>query len=67
MDVKTNGASNNVDWIIEWATTVGYLSPLLYLSAWYSQWSEMVLYKWGIIALVFILGIVLPYVIKRKR
>ena len=67
MDVKPNGASNNIDWIIEWATTVGYLSPLLYLSAWYSQWSEMVLYKWGIIALVFILGIVLPYVIKRKR
>lgn len=65
MDVQTNGATNKIDWIIEWATTMGYMSPLLYLSAWFSRWS--ILAKWLIIAFVFILGIVLPYLIKRKR
>lgn len=65
MDIQTNGATNKIDWIIEWATTMGYMSPLLYLSSWFSQWS--ILAKWLIIALVFIMGIVLPYAIKRKR
>lgn len=65
MDVQTNGVTNQIDWIIEWATTMGYMSPLLYLSAWFSRWS--ILAKWLIIAFVFIMGIVLPYVIKRKR
>lgn len=64
MDIKTDGTSNKVDWIIEWATTIGYLSPLLYLSAWVSHRS--VLGKWGVLALVFIMGIVLPYIIKQK-
>lgn len=55
------------DIIIECATTVGYLGPLLCLATWFSFFDEAFWYKWGLIALVHILGIVVPVVFNRKK
>lgn len=55
------------DKIIECATMLGYLSPLLCVSTWISGIENAQIYKWGIIILVHILGIGMPLVVKKKQ
>lgn len=55
---------------IECATMLGYLSPVLCLISWFSGFSESAdtnIYKWLIIAVVVVCGIVLPLVVKKKN
>lgn len=54
------------DKMIECATTLGYLSPLVFLGTMISGLKELLLLKWGIIVLVHILGIGLPLLIRKK-
>ena len=54
------------DKMIECATTLGYLSPLVCLSTMFSGLNELLVLKWGIIVLVHILGIGLPLLIRKK-
>lgn len=54
------------DKMIECATTLGYLSPLVCLGTMISGLKELLLLKWGIIVLVHILGIGLPLLIRKK-
>ena len=55
------------DLIIECATTIGYMGPFLCLATWASYFDALLWYKWGLIALVHILGIVIPVVFGRKK
>lgn len=60
------GTYQKTDKVIECATVLGYLSPLLCLSTMYSGFDGLLLYKWGLIALVHILGIGMPLLIRKK-
>lgn len=55
------------DKIIECATMLGYMSPLLCISTWISGIDNTQIYKWGIIILVHILGIGIPLIVKKKN
>lgn len=54
------------DKIVECATMLGYMSPLLCVSTWVSGIENAQIYKWGIIILVHILGIGIPVLVKKK-
>lgn len=55
------------DKIIECATMLGYMSPLLCVSTWISGIENTQIYKWGIIILVHILGIGIPLLVRKKK
>lgn len=55
------------DKIVECATMLGYMSPLLCVSTWVSGIENAQIYKWGIIILVHILGIGIPVLVKKKK
>lgn len=55
------------DKVVECATMIGYMSPLLCLSTWISGIDNSQIYKWGIIILVHILGIGIPLVVRKKK
>lgn len=55
------------DKIVECATMLGYMSPLLCVSTWISGIENTQIYKWGIIILVHILGIEIPLLVKKKK
>lgn len=55
------------DKIVECATMLGYMSPLLCVSTWISGIENTQIYKWGIIILVHILGIGIPLLVKKKK
>lgn len=55
------------DILIECATAIGYMGPLLCLATWASYFNALLWYKWGLIALVHILGIAVPAIFSRKK
>lgn len=55
------------DILIECATTIGYMGPLLCLATWASYFDVFLKLKWGLIVLVHILGIVVPLIFNRKK
>lgn len=55
------------DKVVECATMIGYMSPLLCLSTWISGIDNSQIYKWGIIILVHIFGIGIPLVVRKKK
>ncbi len=59
----TNIKSNKV---IECATMIGYASPLLCFITWFSNLENTMSLKWFITILVIILGIVMPFIIKKR-
>ena len=64
---KGEYAPEKTDKIIECATMIGYLSPLLCISTWISGIENLQVFKWGIIVLVHILGVIIPIVVKKKN
>lgn len=58
--------SGKDDKIVECATMIGYMSPLLCLSTWIAEFSGLSEIKWVTIALVHILGVGVPLVIKKS-
>lgn len=57
------------DLIIECATTIGYVGPVLCLATWSSFFDEAFWFwfKWGLIALALVLGIVVPVVFNKRK
>lgn len=55
------------DILIECATTIGYMGPLLCLATWASYFDVFLKLKWGLIVLVHILGMVVPLIFNRKK
>lgn len=55
------------DILIECATAIGYMGPLLCLATWASYFEDLLWYKWGLILLVHILGIIVPTIFNRKK
>ncbi len=68
IESMTSFPESKNDKLIECATMLGYMSPILCFISWLSGFneSESVQMKWFFIALVIILGIVLPLVGKKK-
>ncbi|MBE5868165.1 MAG: hypothetical protein E7293_04285 [Lachnospiraceae bacterium] len=64
---KKNATHRKKDLIIECATTIGYMGPLLCIATWSSYFDELFWFKWGLIALVHILGIGVPVVFNRGK
>lgn len=64
---KKNATHRKKDLIIECATTIGYMGPLLCMATWSSYFDELFWFKWGLIALVHILGIGVPVVFNRGK
>ena len=64
---KGEYAPKKTDKIIECATMIGYLSPLLCIATWISEIENSQVFKWGIIVLVHILGVIMPIVLKKKN
>ena len=60
------GTSGKDDKIVECAIMIGYMSPLLCLSTWIAEFSGLATIKWVTIALVHILGVGVPLVIKKS-
>ena len=55
--------------IIECATMLGYMSPLLCVASWFSSFSfvRSTSLKWGINILALILGIIIPVTMKKEK
>lgn len=66
MQSKGEYVTGKIDKIVECATMLGYMSPLLCVSTWISGIENTHIYKWGIIILVHILGIGIPLLVKKK-
>ena len=68
MEMQSKGeyVPEKTDKIVECATMLGYMSPLLCVSTWVSGIENAQIYKWGIIILVHILGIGIPVLVKKK-
>ena len=68
IESRTYFPESESDKWIECATMLGYASPLLCIVAWLSGFfgAEAILLKWVVIALIIILGIVIPLVVKKK-
>ena len=69
MEMQSKGeyVPEKTDKIVECATMLGYMSPLLCVSTWVSGIENAQIYKWGIIILVHILGIGIPVLVKKKK
>lgn len=67
IESKGEYVPEKVDKIIECATMLGYMSPLLCVSTWISGIENTQIYKWGIIILVHILGIGIPLFVRKKK
>ena len=71
MEMQSKGeyVPEKTDKIVECATMLGYMSPLLCVSTWISgiENTQIYIYKWGIIILVHILGIGIPLLVKKKK
>ena len=55
------------DILIECATAIGYMSPALCLATWFSYFDALLWGKWGLIALVHILGIAVPIAFHKNK
>ena len=55
------------DLIIECATTIGYVGPVLCLATWSSFFDEAFWFKWGLITLALVLGIVIPVIFYKRK
>lgn len=64
---KEDSVHGKTDKLVECATMIGYLSPLLCISTWLSAFENMYGLKWGIIVFVHILGIGMPLFVKKKN
>lgn len=69
-NIKTaKSAKKILDKVVDCATLLGYLSPLLCVASYIGKIDGQYCFefKWGIIGLVILLGIVLPVLIKKKN
>lgn len=55
-----------IDKVIECATMLGYLSPVLCLCTMFSGFEGLLILKWAIVGLVHLLGIAMPLLIRKK-
>ena len=67
IESKGEYVPKKTDKVVECATMIGYVSPLLCVSTWISGIDNSQMFKWGIIILVHILGIVIPLVVRKKK
>lgn len=67
IESKGEYVPKKTDKVVECATMIGYVSPLLCVSIWISGIDNSQIFKWGIIILVHILGIVIPLVVRKKK
>lgn len=67
IESKGEYVPKKADKVVECATMIGYVSPLLCVSTWISGFDNSQMFKWGIIILVHILGIVIPLVVRKKK
>ena len=67
IESKGEYVPKKTDKVVECATMIGYVSPLLCVSTWISGIHNSQMFKWGIIILVHILGIGIPVLVKKKK